>query len=111
MGAFDTPSLVGPGTPPTFLAHSLGDTELPAAEHSDPYHEACAATGVDVEYLREDFGGHGCGLVEAWGRPCMAWLTARGFASPAVGNDYVYDFADGEAAAEAQATVTGLALA
>lgn len=88
---------------PTFLAHSLGDEDLPAVVHSDPYHAALLAGGVDCEYFRADFGAHGCGLVEAWGVPCVEWLAARGFAAAV--DDYVYDFADGDEMSIVQDTI------
>ena len=93
--------------PPTFLAHSLGDEDLPAAVHSEPYHATLLAHGVDCEYYCSDFGQHGCGLVEAWGAPCVTWLAAHGFASATAVEDgsYLYDFADGAEMATVQETL------
>lgn len=93
MGGVSTAAQwVSERSPPTFLAHSLGDEDLPAVVQSDPLHAALLSHSVVSEYYRSDFGGHGCGLVEAWGAPCLVWLAAHAFA---VGvDDYVYDFAD-----------------
>ena len=75
-------------------------------QHSDPYHAALLSHGVDSEYCRSDFGGHGCGLVEAWGAQCVAWLAARGYATALTeGEDYVYDFADGAEMTTVQETI------
>ena len=87
---WDTGKFVTPATPPTFIGHSTGDTGEPrilaclvavdsdgfvlivaicarfesagvtAADHSDPYFAALQANGVDAQYERVDFGGHGC---------------------------------------------------
>jgi acetyl esterase/lipase len=108
VDAQNTAKLVTASTPPTFIAHSTGDASLRVVDHADPYWEALQLHGVDSEYVRSDFGGHGCGLVEAWGAPCLAWLAARQFASPAASVDgYVYDFYGGDEFFDAVATTAG----
>ena len=56
---------------------ATADAGVTAAAHSDPLFVALHRQGVEKEYVRCDFGGHGCGLVEGWGRPAMAWLAER----------------------------------
>lgn len=94
-------------TGPTFITHSTKDTGVTAVDHGDPYFAACEAAGVDVTYSRIDYGGHGCGLVGAWGAPCVEWLQAQQFASAAAGGGaaYIYDFEDADQWQEAIATV------
>ena len=95
--AQNTAKLVTVSTPPTFVAHSTGDASLRVDDHADPYWAALQLHGVDSEYVRSDFGGHGCGLVEAWGAPCIEWLASRQFASAdASADEYVYDFYGGD---------------
>ena len=93
--AQNTAMLVTADTPPTFIAHSTGDMALRVTDHADPYWAALQANGVESEYVRVDFGGHGCGLVEAWGAPCIEWLASQQFTAPSAGSDYVYDFLGG----------------
>jgi acetyl esterase/lipase len=91
--AQNTAMLVTADTPPTFIAHSTADMSLRVADHADPYWAALQANAVESEYVRTDFGAHGCGLVEAWGAPCIEWLASRQFASPQASSDeYIYDF-------------------
>ena len=102
--AQNTAMLVTTDTPPTFIAHSTGDASLRVADHADPYWAALQANGVDSEYVRTDFGAHGCGLVEAWGAPCIEWLASRQFVSPQASSEYVYDFFGGDEFFDAVAT-------
>jgi acetyl esterase/lipase len=88
LSKFDTALAVTPETPPTFLCHSTADTGVTAAAHSDPFFVALHKQGVEKEYVRCDFGSHGCGLVENWGRPAMAWLAERQYGVAAT--EYVY---------------------
>ena len=108
--AVNTAKLVTAETPPTFMAHSTADASLRVADHADPYWAALQAHGVEGEYIRSDFGAHGCGLVEAWGAPCITWLQSKQFASASAASDYVYDFAGGEEFFDAVATAAPAAL-
>ena len=65
-------------TPPAFLVHSTKDKGVPPS-NSDMYAEALKAAGVPYEYIREDMGGHGFGMKEAWTKPCEKWLRANKF--------------------------------
>lgn len=65
-------------TPPAFLVHSTKDTGVPPS-NSDKYAEALKAAGVPYEYVREDMGGHGFGMKDAWTKPCEKWLKASKF--------------------------------
>lgn len=97
-GLFATAPCVVSDTCPTFISHSTRDTAVTAADHSDPYFAALQRKGVDSEYVRLDFGSHGCGLVGAWARPCIRWLVTHRWASPQSinGTAYVYDFEHGD---------------
>lgn len=75
---------VGPGTPPTFLVHSLDDGAVPLA-NTLRYVEAAKAHGVSVEAHLYPSGGHGYGLAQdrgpqapaAWPAALEAWLRSR----------------------------------
>ena len=51
-----------------------GSAGVTAADHSDPCFAALQANGVDAQYERVDFGGHGCvRLQNIAPRRCLIW--------------------------------------
>jgi len=70
---FSTQKHISAQTPPAFLVHSNRDTRVPP-EHSDWYVQALRDAGIPYEYMLDDFGEHGCGLIDAWTVPCLRWL-------------------------------------
>ena len=76
---------VTPGTPPTFLVHTAGDTGVPC-ENSLLFAAALRAAGVPVELHLFERGEHGFGLggddpvLSMWPQLCAGWLRGRGFA-------------------------------
>lgn len=71
------PSFVAP--PPTFLVSSTSDFVCPPAQHTDPYARAMKHAGVECEYLKGDYGGHGYSHLDFWKEPCIEWLRRQGF--------------------------------
>lgn len=82
-----------PGTPPTLLVHSTGDTLLTPEIHSDVYAAALERAVTSCEYIRSAWGGHGVGLHAAWGPRCLEWLNemSPGFVTPKLaGREFSY---------------------
>lgn len=79
--------LVVPGSPPTFLWHTVGDTVVPV-EHAYRLAPEFARHGVSHEVHIFEHGNHALGLargagpVEAWTDLCAAWLRRSGWAPP-----------------------------
>lgn len=70
-------------TPPTFLAHALDDTAVPA-ENSKSFYEALVAQKIPCEYLELPSGGHGLDgykgpMWEAWQEKSLLWLARQKF--------------------------------
>ena len=79
-------------TPPTFMAHTLGDTGVPM-ENSVAFAMALRKHKVPFELHIFEKGPHGLGMgkgskrlnvppepsFEAWPPLCATWLKARGF--------------------------------
>jgi len=71
-------------TPPAFLWHTVED-EVAPPQHSQLFHDALKAAGVETELHLFPNGPHGLGLAVdhpeagAWPGLCLAWLAARGF--------------------------------
>jgi acetyl esterase/lipase len=86
---------VSKDTPPTFLAHTNGDTPVPA-ENSILFVLALRKANVPVEFHLFEKGQHGLGLgsgakqfriapdpaFSAWPGLCATWLKGRGFLEP-----------------------------
>ena len=76
--------LVNPGSPPTFLWHTVGDTVVPV-EHAYRLAPALARAGVPHEVHIFEHGNHALGLardagpVAAWTDLCGTWLRSHGW--------------------------------
>lgn len=76
---------VSPDTPPAFLWHTVEDDVAPP-QHSQLFHDALKAAGVETELHIFSGGPHGLSLAQdhpeasAWPGLCLQWLAARGFA-------------------------------
>lgn len=79
---FCTERHIKPQTPPAFLAHSINDVGVPVM-NSDVYAASLAAAGIPYEYVREDLGDHGFGMIDQWTLRCLDWLRRLGYAAPA----------------------------
>jgi len=74
---FPGPSFVAP--PPTFLVSSTSDMICPPAQHTDPYVRGMKHAGVEYQYMKGDYGGHGYSHLDFWKEPCIEWLRRQGF--------------------------------
>lgn len=64
----------------TFLVHSVEDTVVKSAHHSDLYaRRRRGPTAPPFVYVRGSFGDHGFGVTPIWSQRCLAWLRERGF--------------------------------
>ncbi len=70
---FSNEKQVSAESPPAFLVHSTEDTGVPPL-NSDLYAESLRVAGVPYEYVRDQMGGHGTGMIENWTVPCERWL-------------------------------------
>jgi acetyl esterase/lipase len=77
------------GTPPVFLVHAFGDTELGASPaHSAVMFLALKKAGVPTELHIYAAGDHGFGVrktslpVSTWGDRCLDWLRNLGMLTP-----------------------------
>ena len=73
MALFSNETQVTAETPPAFLVHSTEDTSVPPL-NSDLYAESLRVAGVPYEYVRDEMGGHGTGMIENWTVPCERWI-------------------------------------
>jgi len=78
---FSNEKHISPQTPPTFLAHALNDTVVPA-ENSRMFFEALQANKVPAKFLELPEGGHGLNgykgpMWDAWQAQSLAWLGAQ----------------------------------
>ncbi len=76
--AWSPDALVGPGTPPVFLAHAVDDKLVPI-EHSRLMYAALQRHGIASELLELPNGGHGLSGYkgpswDAWQTASLAWL-------------------------------------
>ena len=76
--SFSSELQVNKDTPPTFLAHAKDDRVVPIV-HSELFHKACNAHGVNSLLLRLPSGGHGLNGYQgsswdAWQSGAIKWL-------------------------------------
>lgn len=64
--------------PPSFVVASTADSVCPPETETCPYVEAARGAGVEVCYMKGDYGEHGFGLKRVWTRPLAAWLEKKG---------------------------------